>query len=149
MDVDAATYRGPSRFNHVAMSLPADALDEAGRADIVAFYSSVFGWNEIPQMTEDRRRLILSVHAIDQFIFLIADDDPMTAPRLDHFGVAVDSSEEQQILLDRVQGWAARDERVDLIDYAVEDHGVVRIHNFYVRFLLPMMVEVQWFEFVR
>ncbi len=149
MGIDAATYRGPSRFNHVAMSLPAESLDASGRADLVAFYSSVFGWDEIPQMTEDRRCLVLSVHSVDQFIFLISDDRPMQAPRLDHFGVAVNAPEEQQILLERVKEWAARDDRVDLVDYAVEDHGMVRIHNFYVGYLLPMMVEVQWFEFVR
>ena len=32
------------RFNHVAMSLPADLLDERNRADITRFYDEVFGW---------------------------------------------------------------------------------------------------------
>lgn len=144
----AATYRGPTRFNHIAMSLPADALDDAGRAAIVDFYSSVFGWEEIPQMTEDRHRLVLSVHRVDQFLFLIADDHPMSGPRMDHFGVAVQSLDELQILLDRVHAFAEHDDRVDLIDYQIDDHGMVRIHAFYVGFLLPMMVEVQFFEFV-
>ena len=40
-------------------------------------------------MTEDRRRLILSCVHWDQFIFLIAEDDPMRCPRMDHFGFAV------------------------------------------------------------
>ncbi len=140
-------YRGPTWFNHVAMSLPADALDAGGREAIVAFYSSVFGWDEIAQMTSDRHRLVLSVGQVDQFIFLIADDSPMKAPRLDHFGVAVQSLDEQRIVLDRVKAWQARDDRVDLIDYHVDDHGMVKIHSFYVGYLLPMMVEVQFFEF--
>ena len=42
-------FSGPTRFNHVAMSMPADSLDEAGRADICRFYSEVFGWQEHPK----------------------------------------------------------------------------------------------------
>ena len=42
--------------------------------------------------------------------------------------------------------WLERDERVEIIDRSTEDHGVLKLHSFYVRFLLPMMVEVQCFE---
>ncbi|MBV9040640.1 MAG: hypothetical protein JOZ68_06530, partial [Acidimicrobiia bacterium] len=71
-DIAAKKKRQP-RFNHVAMSLPADVLDERGRADIVAFYEEVFGWEELPQMTEDRKRLVLMAYRYGQFVFLIAD----------------------------------------------------------------------------
>lgn len=141
-------FDGPTRFNHVAMSMPADALDEQGRADITAFYSEVFGWVEHPTMTEDRKRLVMGVHSYDQFVFLIADDEPMSAPRLDHFGLAVDTLDQLHTVLDRAKAYRERDDRVDIIDYDVEDHGVLKLHNFYVGFLLPMMVEVQCFEFV-
>ena len=140
-------FDGPTRFNHVAMSMPADALDEQGRTDITAFYSEVFGWVEHPTMTEDRKRLVMGVHSYDQFVFLIADDEPMSAPRLDHFGLAVDTLDQLHIVLDRAKTYRERDDRVDIIDYDVEDHGVLKLHNFYVGFLLPMMVEVQCFEF--
>ncbi|MEZ5245742.1 MAG: hypothetical protein R2707_11630 [Acidimicrobiales bacterium] len=140
-------FSGPTRFNHVAMSMPADALDEQGRADITAFYAEVFGWVEHPTMTEDRKRLVMGVHSYDQFVFLIADDEPMTAPRLDHFGLAVDTLDQLHTVLDRARAYAAHDDRVDIIDYEVEDHGVLKLHNFYVGYLLPMMVEVQCFEF--
>ncbi len=42
-----------------------------------------------------------------------------------------------------------KDDRVDLIDLHVDDREVVKIHSFYVRYLLPMMCEVQWWEFAR
>jgi hypothetical protein len=145
-DSTMGDFRGPTRFNHVAMSMPADALDEQGRADITAFYSEVYGWQEHPTMTEDRRRLVMGVHSWDQFVFLIADDNPMTAPRLDHFGLAVDSLDELHTVLNRAKAYAEHDDRVDVIDHAVEDHGVLKLHNFYVGYLLPMMVEVQYFE---
>ena len=32
------------------------------------------------------------------------------------------------------------------VDRNVEDFGVVKLHSFYVRYLLPLMIEVQCFE---
>ncbi|MDH4170817.1 MAG: VOC family protein [Acidimicrobiia bacterium] len=139
-------FAGPTRFNHVAMSMPADALDEAGRADICAFYAEVFGWEEFPTMTEDRRRLVMGVHAYDQFVFLIAADEPMRTDPMDHFGMSVDSLDELDATLARAQQWQARDDRVRIVGPQVDDHEVLQLHSFYVGFLLPLMVEVQYFE---
>src|SRR6478735_3244416 len=85
------------RFNHVAMSLPSDLLDETNRADLCRFYGEVFGFEELPTMTEDRRRLVFGCYSIEQFVFLIANDDPIT--------------------------------------------------SIYVGYLLPMMIEIQWWDF--
>lgn len=139
-------FKGPTRFNHVAMSMPADALDEQGRADITRFYTEVFGWEEYPTMTEDRKRLVMGVHSYDQFVFLIADDEPMKTPRLDHFGLAVDSLDQLEEVLARAKAFKEHDDRVDIIDHEVEDHGVLKLHNFYVGYLLPLMVEVQYYD---
>ncbi|MEZ5166500.1 MAG: VOC family protein [Acidimicrobiales bacterium] len=140
--------RYPGRFNHVAMSMAPEALDAKNRADITAFYAEVFGWQEHPTMTEDRKRLVMGVQSYDQFVFLIAEDEPMKAPRLDHFGLSVDTLDELHEVIARAKAYAERDDRVDIIDYDVEDHGMIKLHNFYVGFLLPMMVEVQCFELV-
>jgi hypothetical protein len=136
----------PPRFNHVAMSMPADALGEANRADIVRFYDEVFGWNEIEQLTEDRRRLVLMAYRYDQFVFLIADEPHMTGPRLDHFGMSVETEEELDAFLERAKAFKEKDDRVDIIDKKAEDHGVLVIKSFYVRYLLPLMIEVQYYE---
>jgi hypothetical protein len=138
---------GNPHFNHVAMSMPADLLDEASRTDICRFWSEVFGFDEIKVMTEDRRRLILSCVHWDQFIFLIAEDDPMRCPRMDHFGFSVGSMEELRGVHARAQAFRQQDDRVDLIDLHADDQKVVTIHSMYVRYLLPMMCEVQWWEF--
>ena len=135
------------RFNHVAMSMPADLLGPESRAEIARFYDEVFGWKEIPQMTEDFRRLVLSCYTVEQFVFLIAEDEPMTCPRLDHFGISVDTEEELDAMLARARAFQADDDRVDIIDKKVDDHGVLAITSIYVRFVLPMMVEVQWWDF--
>ncbi len=135
------------RFNHVAMSVPSALLDDQGRADILRFHGEVFGWEEMPTMTEPGRRLIMQAYAYDQFVFLIAENEPMQCARLDHFGMAVDTREEFDTFLSRARDFAARDDRVDLVDAEVEEFGdFLTLHNFYVRFLLPMMVEVQLFE---
>lgn len=138
---------GNPRFNHVAMSLPADMLDETNRTDICRFFSEVFGFDEISIMTEDRHRLILSCVHWDQFIFLISEDDPMRAPRMDHFGFAVGSLEELKGIQERAEAFRDKDDRVDLIDLHMDDQKVVKIHSLYVKYLLPMMAEVQYWEF--
>jgi hypothetical protein len=146
MTTQIARPRHP-RFNHVAMSLPGDLLTRESREEITRFYREVFGWEELPQMTEDGRRLVMSCYTYEQFVFLVADDPPMTAPRLDHFGMSVATEGELDGMLERAKKVQADDDRVDIIDKKVDDHDVLAITSFYVRFLLPMMVEVQWWDF--
>jgi hypothetical protein len=142
----ATTTRKP-RFNHVAMSLPSTLLDATHRAEIVRFYGDVFGWEEQPVMTLDGKRLVLSAYTYEQFVFLIADDPPMECPGLDHFGISVATEAELDGMLERARAFAEHDDRVDIVDKKTEDHGVLAITSFYVRYLLPMMVEVQWWDF--
>jgi hypothetical protein len=130
------------------MSMPADALDADGRAAITTFYGDVFGWQEYDMLTQDRRRLVLRVHTNEQFVFLIAEDEPMTCPRLDHFGMSVGTLDEFEDLYSRVQAKAAADPDVDVVERDMEDYeGYLKLHNFYVRYKLPLMVEVQHFEY--
>jgi hypothetical protein len=97
-------------------------------------------------MTEPGQRMILMAYEYGQFVFLIADENPMTAPRMDHFGMSVETEAEIDGFLARAKSFAAKDPRVHVIDKTVEDYGIGKIHSFYVGYLLPMMVEVQWFE---
>ena len=140
---------GNPRFNHVAMSLPADLLGEDGRKDICRFFHEVLGFDEIEVMTEDRRRLVLSCVHWDQFIFLVSDDDPMRSPRMDHFGFSVGTLDELINIEKRAEAFRAGDDRVDLINLHADDQGVVKIHSIYVKYLLPMMCEFQYWEFAK
>jgi hypothetical protein len=137
------------RFNHVAMSLPAAELDEEHRKLRADFYGDVFGFYDLPMMTIDKKRQVFQVHNIEQFVFLIAEDDGtfMSCPRLDHFGVSVGAEEELDDILARAKRWQARDDRVDIIDKKTDDHEMLAITSIYVRYLLPMMVEVQWWDY--
>jgi hypothetical protein len=134
------------RFNHVAMSLPPELLDAEHRTLLKNFYGEVFGWHELPTLTEDRKRLVFQAYTIEQFVFLIADEPPMTCPRLDHFGISVGDEAELDDILVRARAFKARDDRVDIVERKVDDHGMIAITSMYVRYLLPMMVEVQWWD---
>ena len=131
------------------MSVPADLLDENGRRDIVAFYSEVFGWQELPTETVDRYKLVMMAYTFDQFVFLIADDPPMIAPSLDHFGMGVATEAELDTFLARARAYQEKDERVRIIDKKTDTHPGLALTSFYVGYLLPMMVEVQYFDFDR
>ena len=138
------------RFNHVAMSVVPDALDADGRAALAAFYGDVFGFEEYEDLTEDRRRLVFRAHSHEQFMFLIADDKPMAAPRLDHFGISVATLEDFQEVARRAAAWKEKEpDEVDLIEPKVEEYvGMLNLHSFYVRYRLPLMVETQHFEYL-
>jgi hypothetical protein len=148
--VTGPDFAKPPRLNHVALSVPADRLDADGRAALTAFYGDVFGFEEYPQLTEDRRRLVLRAHTNEQFVFLVADDQPMTAPPLDHFGLSVSSLAEFEEVARRAAAWREREpDAVELIEPSVEEYaGALRLHSFYVRYRLPLMVETQHFEYL-
>jgi hypothetical protein len=134
------------RFNHVALSVPPTSLDDAGRADIIGFYSHVFGWQEMPTMTRPGEQLVLQAYSYDQFVFIIGRDEPMRGADRDHFGMAVDSIDELEGFLTRAREVAASDDRVEIEGPETDDFGFLKLHSFYVRFLLPMMLEVQHWE---
>ncbi len=139
------TSRTPT-FNHVAMSVPAERLDEASRAELLGFYEEVFGWTEMPTMTEDRVRLVLRCYSNEQFVYLIADPDPMACPIGDHFGMSVGTPGELDEMLERAEKFRQRDDRVEIVEKQVEDFQVLKLHSFYVRYRLPLRIEVQCFE---
>lgn len=144
------SFSAPPRLNHVAMSVPAAALDADGREALCEFYGDVYGFAEHESMTLDQERLVLGFHTHDQFLFLIAETVPMTAPRLDHFGLSVATKDEFDEVARRAAAWRDREpDHVDLIEPSFEEHaGMLRLHSFYVRYRLPLMVETQYFEWL-
>lgn len=137
---------GTPRLNHVALSVPAELLAEQGRAALCRYFDAVLGFEELPTMTVDRQRLVLSCVHWDQFLFLVAGDPSMSCPHGDHFGFAVGSLEELVAARDRALAFAASDPRLVLDDLQVDDQGAVKIHSIYIGYLLPMRCELQWWE---
>jgi len=138
---------GVPTFNHVAISVLPEQLAEEGRREIVDFYSKVFDWQELATETLDRKRLILGCYKLDQFVFIHADEDPMRAPRMDHFGMGVATEDELDTYLARAKAYREKDDRVRLIDKHVDDYTALSLVSFYTGFILPVMVEVQYFRY--
>lgn len=147
MSTDADNGTMP-RFNHVAMSVPSELLDERHRGDILKFYGEVFGWSEMPTMTEDGKCLVLRCHSNEQFVYLVSSPDapPMTCPKGDHFGMSVATPQALDDILDRARKYAETDPRVELSERQTDDFKVLQLHAVYIRYLLPMQVEVQCYE---
>ncbi len=143
-------FSKPPRFNHIAMSVSADMLDLEGREAIKAFYGDVFGFEEYEDLTKDRHMLVLRAHHHEQFVFLIHEDEPMKAPRMDHVGMSVATLDDFNAVLDRVR--ACKDklgDEVDLIESKVEEYvGALNLHSFYVGYKLPLLFELQHFEYL-
>jgi hypothetical protein len=133
-------------FNHVAMSVERSLLEPEGRAELLDFYGEVFGWGEMPTMSIDGERLVMRAHSNEQFIFLVADENPMRCPATDHFGLSVRTPEELYATLERARKFKERDPRVVIDEPMIEDHKVLKLHNFYVRYLLPLTIELQCFD---
>ena len=134
------------RFNHVALTVPADLLDAEGRTDLLRFHERVFGWTEMPTMTRDRELLVLRAWSNEQFVYLHASPEPMRAGASEHFGLSVAEVAELDAMYERAEKLRAEDGRVELLPRETQDFRVVKLHSFYVRYRLPLMIEVQCFE---
>ena len=100
----------------------------------------------MPTMSIDGERLVLRAHSNEQFVFLVADENPMRCPSGDHFGMSVRTPDELYATLDRARKFRKRDSRVEIDEPMVEDHKVLKLHNFYVRYRLPLTIELQCFD---
>ena len=139
------------RINHVAISVDAEVMDEAGRADLLRFYTEVFGWVEGDNSTEQGNPLILYTGSLGQFLYLLpAKDEFMVTPNMDHFGMEVSSKEELLEILKRVKAYQQKDPRVRVTDvgamttrYQDKEYTLT---NAYIWFLIPLWIELQHIE---
>lgn len=138
----------PPILNHLALTVSRPLVsDTPERRNLLEFYERVFGWRAIDVMSVEGERLVLHLHQLSHFLYLVGGDTPASAPAGDHFGIEVYEPETLAAIVDRAKAFKAeRDPAVEIIDTAVEEYGTIRIHNAYVRYLLPLMVEVQYYE---
>jgi hypothetical protein len=134
------------RFNHVALSVPRELVSGQNAEDLLRFYLEVFNWGAMPTMVNEGELLVLRVHSNEQFVYLHASDEPLTCPSTDHFGLQVDTPEQLDEILSRAQAFAAGDSRVEITDRMEEDFKAVVLHSVYIRYLLPMRIELQCFQ---
>jgi hypothetical protein len=137
----------PLRFNHMELTLPRGALDDATRADIGAFYGEIFGWKPLDVPILGQNALLLQADEdTSQFVLVAESSKPIAVPGYDHLGLLLDTRAEVDRALEAVRRWQARDERVELKLYDDLDQGAVTVHAFYVRYVLPLWFDVQCLE---
>lgn len=134
------------RFNHVALSVPAAALDADGRAGLLDFYSEVFGFSEMPTMTKDRELLVLRCYSNEQFVYIHAAEKPMQCGSMEHFGMSVPTRVALDEMYERARKYADADSEVEVTGVKTDDFKVLELTSFYVRYKLPLMIEVQCYE---
>ena len=138
----------PPILNHVALTVARDLVsDTPERRRLLDFYEQVFNWRAIDMMAVEGERVVLHLHQVTHFLFLVGGEEPTTARAGDHFGIEVYEPETLSAIVARAQAFKAeRDPAVEITDITVEEYGTIKIHNTYIRYLLPMMVEVQYYE---
>ena len=135
------------RFNHMELTLPPGALDDATRSEIKRFYGDVFGWNAIDTPILGQTGLLLRTDAeTSQFVLVVESKKPVSVPGYDHLGLLLETRADVDRAFRAVRAWRERDERVQIKEYEDLDQGVVTVHAFYVRYLLPIWFDVQCME---
>ncbi len=135
-------------LNHVALSVDKELLNGPKRESLKDFFSSVFGWEEIPQLTDDGERLVFRLYRRGQFLYLISGDPPSKFNAPDHFGIEVpDKASLDRMIANAKEFKEKKDSSVEIRDIGVNTESPeLRLWNAYVRYLLPLRIEVQYFE---
>jgi hypothetical protein len=141
---DEPTHR--PRLNHVAVPMPAELLDDAGRAEILEFYGDVLGWTEGDNTGERGNPLIMYTGEFGEFVYLAPHETPSGAP-LDHVGMQVSTYAELEDIVARARARRARDDRVEVSDIGARTthgpSGDYTLSSAYLRFVLPFSIELQ------
>jgi len=135
------------RFNHMELTFGEGELTPRLREDISTFYREVFGWTSMDVEVVGQNALLLAVdQEVSQFVLIAENPRPIKAPGYDHLGVLLETRAEVDELLERCRAFGTKDERVAIKEYDDLDQGVVVVRAFYVKYLLPIWLDVQCME---
>ncbi|HZR12091.1 MAG TPA: VOC family protein [Acidimicrobiia bacterium] len=133
------------RFNHMELTFARGTLDDTMRADVDAFYESIFGWRGSDVDVVGQRAHYLHVDD-GQFILLAESGKPMSSPGYDHLGLLQATRDEVDRLLEQCKRYREKDDRVQIKEYEDLVIGDLTVHAFYVKYLLPIYFDVQCME---
>lgn len=140
---------GNMRFNHMELTFGEGELTDTVRKEISAFYSEILGWTSMDVQVLDQNALLLAVdQEVSQFILLAENPKPISSPGYDHLGVLLDTRAEVDQVLAKCRAIQARDDRVQIKEYPDLDQQVVVVRAFYVKYLLPIWLDIQCMEWV-
>src|SRR5262249_56847891 len=114
----------PPILNHVALTVPRALVSESPEhRNLLEFYERVFGWRAIDLMAVEGERVVLHLHQVTHFLYLVGGDAPTQARPGDHFGIEVYERDALETLVARARAFKAeRDPAVDITDIAVRDY---------------------------
>jgi len=135
------------RFNHMELTFPVGTLDDVYRKEVDAFYGDVFGWTGVDtEVVGQLAHVMLTSSGNGDFILLAESPKPISSPGYDHLGMLQDTREEVDELLEKCRRWREKDDRVQLKEYKDLVTGDLVVHAFYVKYLLPIYLDVQCME---
>ena len=135
------------RFNHMELTFGEGQLTDELRAEITTFYSEVLGWSSMDVEVVGQNALLLAAdEEVSQFILLAESPKPIQSPGYDHLGVLLETRAEVDDVLAKCRAWQERDDRVQIKDYGDLDQEVVVVRAFYVKYLLPIWLDIQCME---
>src|SRR5215475_10550022 len=134
--------------NHGERRIMNKKIDADARRDIAAFYGEMFGWNGFDvELFNQTNFLLTGTDESQHFILLAEADKHMDSPGYDHLGILCDTREEVDELLERAKQWRDKDDRVRIVEFEKDlVQGPVTVHAFYVKYLLPILFDVQCIE---
>lgn len=137
------------RINHLELTLPPGTL-EREKANLNAFYRDIFGWDgiEVPMVKLDCPKYLLRFDAeSSQFLFLTEEANALQSTSFDHIGLILENRAAVDAAYDKAKAWQQKDARVEIMDMQDMDATMVNNHSFYVRYILPLWIELQALEF--
>jgi hypothetical protein len=135
------------RFNHMELTYGEGQLTESLRKDISKFYADVLGWTSMDVDVLGQNALLLGAdEEISQFILLAENPKPIQSPGYDHLGVLLETRAEVDEVLAKCRAIQKEDDRVQIKEYPDLDQEVVVVRAFYVKYLLPIWLDVQCLE---
>jgi len=135
------------RFNHMELTFPVGTLDDVYRKEVDSFYGDVFGWTGVDtEVVGQLAHVMLTSSGNGDFILLAESPKPISSPGYDHLGMLQDTREEVDELLEKCRRWREKDDRVQLKEYKDLVTGDLVVHAFYVKYLLPIYLDVQCME---
>ncbi len=132
-------------FNHVAVTIPRETLQEPKRTTLIDFYRDVFGWEPSPYMM-DERHLVIRAYRRGQYLNLTASDESTQMRPGDHVGLQVGSFERLRNIVKTAHTWKAhRDPSVEITKLGCTPSGDGPVYSVFIRYLLPVRFEVQYY----
>jgi hypothetical protein len=139
-------------FNHLGVTVPRSTIEEPTLGKLIGFFDDVFGWKPREGIMRPGHQIVMKAGGLDQFVVFFGHDKPTTAnPPLDHFGMRVETLEELLAMNERAKDFAAKDPDLEWEDYSnkeFDDEAHYRLHKFYVRYHMPLQLEVQYYEWL-